>query len=244
MTVSLIISVPESNTALPAVLSALRYQSHYDFEIIVASGNEQDIDLHVSNNQLLQSIAFVSAADETQALNQAIRKSSGDYLIVTSGDRILHSKFIEEHRRLADRDNVVAGSCVELGHKFSAHFLDGSDDFFELQKMIANKPAKMKGDGAVSVEEGMYVNPHGLFGLIKPFRPFQQLDRYNMSFHRPAYDELGGFDKHDFEPVILEKRFMALGYSFLSARNLAVQYKLKPEDTKSTVRALFSFFHL
>lgn len=242
MTVSLIISVTENSVVLPAVLASLRYQSHQDFEIIVASGNDQAVDQHRNNQQLLQSVTHVSAADETEALNQAVREASGDYLVFTSADRILHSKFIEEHRRLADRDSVVAGSCIELGRKFSAHFLDGSEDFFELQKTIANKPAKMKADGAVSIEEGMYVNPHGLFGLIKPFRPLQYLDLYNMSFHKLVYHELNGFRKVDLQGE-LRKRILSMGYSFLSARNLAVQYKLRPQNTKSRSSALFSFFH-
>jgi GT2 family glycosyltransferase len=168
---------------------------------------------------------------KNQALNNAIRKASGEYLIFIDGDCVLHHKFIENHVRYASKDHIVAGKRIKLGPAYSDHFRKNIDSLLDLEKQVLKKGRDLKKDGAKFYEEGIYVNPNGLFGFIPRIRKMSQLKGCNMSFHRETIEKINGFDEDYILPAIGEDidltwRFKGLGYRLFSVRNLAVQYHL------------------
>jgi len=241
MKVSLIISVYKNVDALRVVLDALRYQTFTDFEIIISEdGVHEPMASFTKSYSCLQPIVHLTQPDEgwrkNRALNNAIRNAKGDYLIFIDGDCVLHHRFIEEHRRLASEKGIVAGKRVKLGPLFSKHYLDGRKDFLVLEKMIAVQLNKLKADGAKFIEEGVYINPDGILGVIPKLRQMKHLKGCNMSFHKKAIETINGFDEDYQLPAVGEDadlawRFKGLGYRLVSARNRAVQYHLfHPEN--------------
>lgn len=241
MKASLIISVYKNVRALKVVLDALKFQTDSEFEIVISEdGENAEMAEFLKSYRTLQPLQHITQPDEgwrkNKALNNAVRQAKGDYLIFIDGDCVLHHKFIEEHKQLADKKGVVAGKRVKLGPKFSNLFLENRKDFLVLEHKIGHQVKKLKADGAKFIEEGIYIDPHGLFGFIPKLRTMKNLKGCNMSFYRSALEEINGFDEDYILPAVGEDadlawRFEGLGYSLISARNRAVQYHLyHPEN--------------
>lgn len=241
MKVSLIISVYKQVDMLRVVLDALAYQTFTDFEIIISEdGSDEAMATFVSNYKALQPITHLTQPDEgwrkNKALNRAVLASRGDYLVFIDGDCVLHHRFMEEHRRLASPKGIVAGKRIKLGPAYSALYLEHKKDFLVTEHRIARELTQLKADGARFIEEGVYINPSGLLGLIPRLRTMHQLKGCNMSFYKSAIEAINGFDEDYQLPAVGEDidltwRFKGLGYHLVSARNLAVQYHLyHPEN--------------
>jgi GT2 family glycosyltransferase len=168
---------------------------------------------------------------KNQALNHAIDKASGDYLIFIDGDCVLHHKFIENHVRYAATDCILAGKRVKLGPNFSELFRKNIRDLMKLEKKVAMEKRAMLADGARFYEEAFYIDPDSWLGFIPRMRRMHQLKGCNMSFYREAIEAINGFDEDYKLPAIGEDidltwRFQGLGYRLFSLRNFAVQYHL------------------
>src|SRR5689334_10023098 len=86
MKVSLIISVYKDVESLKTILEALRFQTHREFEIVVSEDGEwpamkQFLQGYEHPNPILHLTQPDVGWRKNQALNNAIRKSSGEYLI-------------------------------------------------------------------------------------------------------------------------------------------------------------------
>lgn len=236
MKITLIISVYRDVKALRVVLDALRYQTFKDFDIIISEdGCDPHMEAFIESYESLQPITHLTQEDEgwrkSKALNQAVKKGRGDYLIFIDGDCLLHHRFIEEHKKLSHHHGIVAGEKVSLGPSFSKLLLDQEIETPLLEKMILKYAIKLKADGAQSIEDGFYLGGNQLLSIIPILRPVRNLKSYNMSFHKAAIEAINGFDE-DYEcgtighDVDIAWRFEGLGYRIISARNLAVQYQL------------------
>jgi len=235
MKVSLIISVYKNTEALGVVLSALRYQTFTDFEIVISEdGNDSRMKEFIGSLNTLQPLIHVTQPDEgwrkNKALNNAIRSSHGNYLIFIDGDCVLHHRFMEEHKRLSQENGIVAGKRVKLGPEFTKQFLTRKD-FLAMENEVATRLSKLKKDGAEFIEEGIYIDPKSLLGFVPELRPMKRLKGCNMSFYRSAIEAINGFDEDYDLPAVgedadLQWRFERAGYKLISARNLAIQYHL------------------
>jgi GT2 family glycosyltransferase len=168
---------------------------------------------------------------KNQALNRAIQRSKGDYLIFIDGDCVLHHSFIENHVRFSGRKKILAGKRVKLGPHFSALFRDQIHHLLNLEMKVEMEKSAMRKDGAKFYEEAFYINPDGFFSFIPRLRKMHQLKGCNMSFYREDIEAINGFDEDYQLPAIGEDidltwRFRGLGYPLVSLRNLAVQYHL------------------
>lgn len=57
-------------------------------------------------------------------LNEAVRRSSGDYLVFIDGDCMAHPRFIDSHLSFAEPRAILGGKRVELGRALSARALE------------------------------------------------------------------------------------------------------------------------
>lgn len=217
------------------VLDALAYQTFTDFEIIISEdGCDQDMANFVASYETLQPLTHCTQEDEgwrkNKALNNAIRVSRGNYLVFIDGDCVLHHRFMEEHKRLADPKGFVAGKRVKLGPQFSEQYLKRKD-FLVLENEVATHFNKLRADGAEFIEEGIYIAPNSALSFLSRLRPMKHLKGCNMSFYKSAVEAINGFDEDYQQPAVgedadLQWRFEQAGYKLISARNLAVQYHL------------------
>lgn len=124
---TVIISVYNHFEWLRLILDALRLQTFTDFEVIVADdGSSKDnVDALRDYIESHPKIHIIHSwhADEgwrkNKALNSAVRRSSGEYLIFIDGDCIPHPRFVEDHVRLARHGIVTGGRRVETSKEVS-----------------------------------------------------------------------------------------------------------------------------
>lgn len=233
---SLIISVYKDTTSLKAVLDGLRSQTEKNFEVIISEdGESKEMRDFVAGYHSGNDFRHLTQPDvgwrKNQALNNAIRQASSDYLIFIDGDCVLHPRFIENHHRFARPERILAGKRVKLGPEYSTMLRNEIDRLSEFAKKIERQGRKVKKDGARFYEEAFYVSPGGWLGFLPGLRKMTQLKGCNMSFYRQAIEAINGFDEDYILPAIGEDidltwRFQGLGFQLFSLRNLAVQYHL------------------
>ncbi|MEX1241925.1 MAG: glycosyltransferase [Cyclobacteriaceae bacterium] len=236
MNVSLIISVYKDVSSLRTVLEGLKFQRFKDYQIVISEDGESEemrsfLHSYPHDNPILHLTQPDAGWRKNQALNRAIQRSDGDYLIFIDGDCVLHHMFIENHVRFSGRRKVLAGKRVKLGPTFSNLFKEHIQDLPILERKVEKEKKAMLKDGARFYEEAFYFNPDGLLSFIPRLRKMHQLKGCNMSVYREDIEAINGFDEDYQLPAIGEDidltwRFEGLGYKLFSLRNLAVQYHL------------------
>jgi len=119
MTTSLIITTYNWPEALALVLKSVLTQTRFPNEIIMADdgsrGDTAKLIKSVSESTEISIIHVWQKDDGFRAAsirNKAIRKATGEYLILIDGDMILHSCFMENHIDYAKENSFVQGSRV------------------------------------------------------------------------------------------------------------------------------------
>jgi GT2 family glycosyltransferase len=240
MKISLIISVYKDVESLATILEALRFQTHRDFEIVISEDGEwpamkQFLQGYEHPNPILHLTQPDVGWRKNQALNNAIRKSTGDYLIFIDGDCIPHHKFIENHVKFAADKVIVAGRRVKLGPAYAQLFKTEIHDLLKLERKVVWEFRKMKKDKAQFYEEGVYVEPDSIAGKLLRTRKFRTMKGCNMSFFKKEIMAINGFDEDYQLPAIGEDidliwRFKGIGFQFVSVKNFAVQYHLHHKE--------------
>jgi GT2 family glycosyltransferase len=217
----------------------LKLQSVKDFEIVVSEDGESEVMRSFINDYKELELVHLTQPDigwrKNQALNNAIRNASGEYLIFIDGDCVLHHKFVENHVRFAAEKRILAGKRVKLGPNYSALFKEKINELLVLEGRVASEKRAVMRDGAKFYEEAFYVNPDGWLGFIPKLRKMSQLKGCNMSCYRSALEAINGFDEDYKLPAIGEDidltwRFRGLGFNLFSLRNMAVQYHLHHKE--------------
>lgn len=236
MNVSLIISVYKDVESLRTVLEGLKFQHYKEYEIVISedgeSGEMKDfLHSYAHENPIMHLTQNDVGWRKNQALNRAIQRANGDYLIFIDGDCVLHHKFIENHVRFAKKKKILAGKRVKLGPAFTALFREEIHRLPELERRVEKEKRAMRRDGAKFYEEAFYIDPDGLLSFIPRIRRMHQLKGCNMSCYREDIEAINGFDEDYILPAVGEDidltwRFKGLGYAMVSLRNLAVQYHL------------------
>lgn len=233
---SLIISVYNNTSFLKAVLDSLKHQTDQRFEVIISEDAEHD-----SMREFLSSYGYggrlhhLFQPDEgwnkNKALNRAAVFAHTDYLVFIDGDCLLHPRFMEFHIKYASEKHILAGKRIKLDAETSDWLLADGSNILQFQKFLRKNYFKMKQRGALFLEEGFFINPHSVLGIIPRMRTMYQLKGCNMSFSKKALYAINGFDEDYIRPAIGEDidlvwRFEGQGYRLRSLRNLAVQYHL------------------
>ena len=132
MKVSLIITTYNREDALNVVLKSVAKQSLVPDEILIADdGSTQATAQVIQTHQKILPIPLIHCHHPdlgfrvSHIRNKAIRNASGDYIILTDGDMILHPDFVKDHVESAKSGFFIQGSRVLL-------------DEITTQKTIAN----------------------------------------------------------------------------------------------------------
>ena len=116
--ISIVTATCNAANHLPKLIESLRRQTDKDFEWVIADGASTDGTL-----ELLQSITDINIVISSQpdfgiydALNRAIKISSGEYYIVSGADDCFYDDAIANFRRAIDRygaDIIVANAMYD-----------------------------------------------------------------------------------------------------------------------------------
>lgn len=236
MKASLIISVYKDTKSLKAVLDSVEVQSWKDFEIIVSEdGDSNEIKNFLSSYPFVQEWQHLTQEDlgwrKNRALNRAALAAKTDYLVFIDGDCVLHPRFMEMHHRYAKAGRILAGKRIKLNQSLTEELINQKTTTADIQSLLSSKFFKLKELGCKFPEEGLFLDPDGLAGIVPRFRRMSQLKGCNMSFSKKALYAINGFDEDYNSPAIGEDidlgwRFKKVGYTLFSLRNLAVQYHL------------------
>lgn len=137
MKLSVVLSTYNRPDALFLALKGLLNQTDKDFELIIADdGSKLETKLVIQSFQGKFSNPILHAwqPDEgfrlSASRNNAIRKSSGDYLVFLDGDCLARPNFIENHRRLAEENFFVTGNRVLISENYTKALLTSSSHPF------------------------------------------------------------------------------------------------------------------
>lgn len=140
MKASIILSTYNRPQALLTVLEALNLQTIQDFEVCIADdGSTKDTQQIIENFQQKSAFPILHAWQDDRgfraasARNNAVRMSSGDYLLFLDGDCIPRPNWIHQHLTLSEKHAFVAGNRVlldeTLSHAIETHRIPFTDLF-------------------------------------------------------------------------------------------------------------------
>lgn len=115
-TISVITATYNAATHLPKLIESLRGQTDKDFEWVVADGASDDGTLELLRSVTGINIVISSQADFGiyDALNRAIKASSGEYYIVCGADDFFYSDAIANFRRaiVQSRADIIVADAM------------------------------------------------------------------------------------------------------------------------------------
>ena len=126
MKTSLLISTYNWPEALNLVLKSTELQTILPNEVLIADDGSSEETLQVINKYKEKGILNINhiwhkddGFRKTFILNKAIAKSTGEYIIQTDGDCILHPDFVKDHIRFSKANTYLYGSRVSISEKYS-----------------------------------------------------------------------------------------------------------------------------
>ena len=129
LTTSVLITTYNRPDTLIKVLEALCRQTRPADEIIVAddgSGHETSDMIRGFEKGSLQTIEYVWQKDKgfraARIRNKAIKRSTGEYIILLDGDCIPSGCFVQDHMALAERKTFLQGKRILVGKEVSDSF--------------------------------------------------------------------------------------------------------------------------
>ena len=234
--ITIIISVYKNTKALKLVLDSILNQSKKVDEIIISEDGQSSEMKEFLASQSIEKLIHLTQEDlgwrKNIALNNSIKKASGDYLIFIDGDVVLHPRFVEGHIYCSKPKRVCAGKRVELGPKYSNKIIDGTLSITKLASNFIFKAISLHQDGVRHYEDGIYIKPTGfLYNNFVQRKHISYIIGCNFSCYKEDFEAINGFDE-DYklpsvgEDVDINWRFRASGTEVISCRNIANVYHL------------------
>lgn len=165
MRVSLIAAFYKDIVALDLIIKALKRQDYDNFELIVAEDNcDPGIENHL---RTISGIDIIHTAQEdigirkARSINNAILKSTGDYLIFIDADCIPYHTFVSSHVKLAENKHVLSGRRVNLGPKVSSMLRKNQLSAATLETLYLPVMPFLMFDGATHLDQGISLDPDG-----------------------------------------------------------------------------------
>jgi len=229
MKISVIVAIYKDIEALELILDSLDNQSFDgEFEIIVA---EDGRDIDVKN--FISKLAYKNIIHTTQddngwqknkSLNNAIKHSSGDFLIFLDGDCIPYSNFIEGYSKHIEEKTVLCGRRVDLGGEFSSKIRKKDYSLKDIENGYLKYYFKMKKDGARHYEEGIVFNTF-LYNL-KYKDKASHIVGCNFGLNKKDILDINGFNEDYITPAVgedtdIEYRLVKNGCRLKAVRNLS-----------------------
>jgi glycosyltransferase involved in cell wall biosynthesis len=228
---SLIIAVYERPDFLERVLLSAERQSFGDFEILVAddgSGPEIARLIDRARTRFPRPIVHVwhehRGFRKTRAVNAAVGRAAGGYLVFIDGDCILHRRFLEFHARRRRPGTVLVGRRVMLSPRLTARL--SLDD-------VAS--GRVERPGFWWRDTRHHSRKHGIFlpgayHLRNRFGRRYNIVGANWSIHREDFLRLNGYDERivgrGLEDNNLYARCRVAGMAVRSVVHEALQYHM------------------
>lgn len=235
MKVSLIITTYDSPEALAKVVESVLVQRRLPDEIIIADdGSDERTSSLVKRISGVAPIPVLHVRQEHRGFraarirNEALKRCSGDYVILLDGDCVVNRHFISDHLHLAEERFFVQGK--------RAHISEGAVEAFSHRH--ANSLPSMLG----MVLRGNVSNVHHLvrfpsFPSIRN-RKLKGIKSCNMSFFRSDVFAVNGFNEEftswGNEDSELACRFFKYGLTKKVHPFMAVCFHLWHPTNKST----------
>jgi len=234
--ITIIISVYKNTDALKVILDALDKQTYLADEIIISEDGESkemtSFLKTIDNPKLIHLTQEDIGWRKNMALNRAIVKATGDYLIFIDGDVVPHPRFIEGHIYCSQAKRVCAGKRVELGSSYSKKIINFELSIKDLANSFIRRIIPLHQDKVRHYEDGIYVKPTGyLYNNLIQKKHINYLIGCNFSCYKNDIMGINGFDE-DYklpsvgEDVDINWRFRANGTEVISCRNIANVYHL------------------
>ncbi|BAJ00071.1 glycosyltransferase family 2 protein [Shewanella violacea] len=144
MTVSLIITTYNWPKALDRVLKSTLIQSIQPDEIIIADDGSSEATKHViDKHRAKTNISIIHSWQEdkgfrlSRSRNNAISKSSMDYIILIDGDMVLERHFIADHIKHSERGFFAVGKRVRLSESMTSKQLSLPGEISPFSKGIS-----------------------------------------------------------------------------------------------------------
>lgn len=256
MRTTLIISVYNKTRELELIFCALLVQSFRDFEVIVSEDGENVnmkllIDKWRQKNEfpLLHLTQEDKGFRKNKILNEAVKKSSSEYLIFFDGDCIPHPDFVKAHFENRKSNSVLCGRRVNLTKSVSEKINENSIanlDYcrLKLSQIIYSSLNRDKNDFNFNIEEGFIFRNRVIRKLFT--NEDEHLLGCNFSVHKTLLEKINGFDENYEGPGLgedsdVEFRLRLAGAVFKSVRNLAVQYHMYHPKTIEDVKNMKYF---
>lgn len=237
MKISVIVPTYNRPQALKLCLLSLREQSILPFEVLIAddgSSSETRDAVETMKNALkaVFPIKHVWQEDvgfrKPRILNEAVRNSTGDYLVFIDGDCMAHRHFIRAHIKQSDTAAILGGKRVEIGRKLTEQLLKEGTVLNSFHpRLILDSLAgnSRKVDEAIQIKNPFLrrlmhrdqINNDGIWGC-------------NFSLYKQLFMDINGCDE-DFLDGSLEDndlgiRVLNQGKSVKSVRGLAIVFHL------------------
>lgn len=236
MKVSVIVAVYKDIEALDAIVRALRCQTYKNFELIVAEDNDSDemkeYISSIKDIEVLHTFQEDDGVQKARSVNNAILKSTGEYLIFIDGDCVPQSHFVESHVALSEQGRILSGRRVNLGPKVSMMMRHNEISTLMLEKYFIWYVPKLLNDEASHLEQAIYLNPNGfLFPMMQKRKSNMSLLGCNYSCFKRDMLDINGLDEiYTPSPLSddtdIQWRFEAKGYTMKSCKFAANVYHL------------------
>lgn len=230
--VTVIISVYKNVGSLKMILNALRKQSVLADEIIISEDGESPEMKEFVSTLTDNNIVHLTQEDlgwrKNLALNRAIIKAMGEYLIFIDGDVVPHRHFIKGHLDLRERKKVCCGKRASLGEGFSQKIVNKELDIENLYDNYFFNFFKLHKDDIKHYEDGIYSS---LLNKLTASRYIRHIIGCNFSCYKDDFLSINGFNE-DFvhpaegEDVDITWRFRSNGIEMKSCRYVANIYHI------------------
>jgi GT2 family glycosyltransferase len=175
-------------------------------------------------------------------VNEAVRRSTGNYLFFTDGDCTVHRHCLREHLERSDPLAILAGQRVQIGEQLTEKLLSTGTAVNELNlELLLDFVTRKSHHG----QEAFVVRNKVLRKLLKKDRikPATSVIGCNCSLPKQLFMDINGYDE-DFlgfgdEDADLGIRVINRGGFIRSVRNLAIVFHLYHAGTWDMVTEQF-----
>lgn len=238
MRISIIIAAYKDIEALQLIINSLRNQNYPDLEIIIAEDNNgiemADYVSSISDLNIIHTTQEDNGIRKARSQNNAILKSTGEYLIFIDGDCIPYTTFIDAHAKLAEEGCVLSGRRVNLGAEISTLIRKHSVNARSLEHNYIFKSIDLLKNGSSHTAQGIYINPTSwLYKNTVAKRKKSNLNILgcNFSCYKKDILAIDGFDESYGETAVpddtdLQWRLEAAGLKLKTCKLAANQFHL------------------
>jgi glycosyltransferase involved in cell wall biosynthesis len=179
-----------------------------------------------------------------RVVNEAVRRSTGDYLFFTDGDCTVHRHCLQAHLERSDPRAILAGQRVQIGKELAEKYLENGTAVNELNFELLIDFLAHKSHHA---QEAFVIRNGLLRRLLRKERikPETSVIGCNCSLPKKLFMNINGYDE-DFlgfgdEDADLGIRVINHGGFIKSVRNLAIVFHLYHPGTWDMTTDKFKF---